>query len=145
MAYSAQSDLEQAVGGASRLLPLADWDSDDVIDDGVVDKAIAEADALIDSYAQHRYSVPFSPVPVRIQHLSARLAIYNLQMSRGINPTLQEVEAHKEDIAWLEGLRDGRNSPGSDPRPPASSHVRGKNISRPSAKGASRAGFKFYA
>ncbi len=131
MAYSTTTDVQHAAGGAAMLLALSDFDGDGVIDSDVVAAAIAGADALIDTYANKRFLVPFSEVAPVIVVLSARLAVYAMRQQR---QTLVQGDAdqHDLDIKWLEGLRDGANVPGLDPGPTRSSlqvDVAGERVS----------------
>jgi phage gp36-like protein len=137
VAYSATGDVQQAVGGAARLTALADFDGNGVIDAGVVDAAIAEADALIDSYAHKRFKVPFAAPTERIKRLSAWLAAYNLRSARGM--VTEDVQHRYEaEIEWLEGLRDGVNLPGVEPIPTKSEIVKDKAGDRDSTKAVGR-------
>lgn len=46
------------------------------IDQALVDRAIADADALIDGYLKVRYALPLASVPRLVKDLSLRIAIY---------------------------------------------------------------------
>jgi phage gp36-like protein len=52
------------------------------VDEDVVTRAIADADAEIDSYCGVRYSVPFATVPEVIRKFSVDIAVYNLYARR---------------------------------------------------------------
>lgn len=117
MPYSTTTDVQHAAGGAAMLVALADYDGDGTQDAAVITAAIAAADALIDSYANKRYAVPFAaPVPPAIVALSARLAVYGMRQQR---QTLvqADVDQHELDVKWLEALRDGDNVAGIEPLP----------------------------
>lgn len=122
MAYSVLADIQNAVGGASRLVALADWDQDQTADVAVVDAAIAEADALINTYASKRFAVPFDPVPTVIVALSARLAVRIIRRNRDMTRPI-DLEEEKTDRAWLEALAAGDVLPGVEPLPAKSSIV----------------------
>lgn len=126
-----------AVGGEARLKQLTDRDADGVEDVGVVDAAIAEADARIDSYANKRFSVPFETVPDSIKMLSVRLARYALRDQRG-TLTQADVDTLEVDIKWLEALADGKVSPGVEPQPTKSSLMRDRVTARSSLKAVGR-------
>lgn len=127
MAYSVQLDVQNAVGGARRLVELADWDGDGVADVAVLADAIAKADALIDSFASKRFHVPFSPVPTIITQHSATLA--RLTMARRRGQLTQDEQDEWDTIAgtdekkpgWLLLLARGVVTPGGDPLPTAHS------------------------
>lgn len=47
-----------------------------VIDIALIDRAIADADALIDGYLKSRYALPLADVPRLVTDLSLRISIY---------------------------------------------------------------------
>ena len=47
------------------------------IDTGLFDRAIADADALIDGYLKTRYALPLASTPPIVKDISQRVAIYN--------------------------------------------------------------------
>lgn len=140
MAYSTQSDLEQAVGGAQRLVELTDWDNTTALDLAKMNAAIAEADALIDSYLVKQFAVPVpDPVPLVLAKVSARLAIYFLKLPRGMaNETTVQL-SYDRDVKWLEGVADGSISLGVQPQPSPSSMRFDRSSERPTSKDVSRA------
>jgi phage gp36-like protein len=127
VAYSTQADLEDACGGAERLVQLADWDRDGIPDAPRIADAIAKADALIDSFASKQFHVPFSPVPPIIAQHSATLAKLNLARRRGqlTQDELEEWDSITSTDAkkpgWLYLLARGVVTPGGDPLPLAHS------------------------
>src|SRR5690349_1322724 len=125
MAYSVQADVEIAVGGAARLVQLADYDGNGASDAGVVDAAIAEADALINSYASKRFAVPFAVAPSTIVRLSARMAARILRRNRQM-VLASDVDEEKRDREWLEALAKGDVLPGVEPLPAKGSIVTDK-------------------
>jgi hypothetical protein len=126
MAYSVQADVQNAIGGATRLVEEFDWDRDGTADPAALTDCIAEADAIIDSFAGKLYAVPFNPVPSIIRLTSARLAVLCSVRRRGMFSDAQQVqwdgiagtETGKE--GWLFRLSTGVVTPGGDPPPPKS-------------------------
>jgi len=65
------------------------------IDDTYVNRAIAQADSLINSYIGSRYTLPLDSTPSIIQDLSTQLAIYflftdqntNIEIASGVDVT----------------------------------------------------------
>lgn len=138
MAYSTTADLQQAAGGADRLVQLADWDNDRVADATPIANAIAAADGEINSYINKQYLVPLAvPVPQVIVDTSARIAKYRLAVARGMVDQFIKDE-HTEDVKWLESLRDGTNSLGVEPIPVQASMRIDAYSPRPTTKDISR-------
>lgn len=79
MAYTTQQDLIDRFG-AVELAQLTDEVDGQVIDPVVVAKAIADADAEIDSYLGVRYALPLSvsPIPPVLERIASDIARYYL-------------------------------------------------------------------
>lgn len=122
MAYSTQSDLQNAVGGPARLAQEFDWDRDGTADPVAMADCIAEADGIIDSFASKRYTT-FNPVPPIIVRTSARLAVLCSQRRRGMLSDQQQIEwdriagTETGKEGWLYRLSTGVVTPGGDPLP----------------------------
>ena len=102
MAYCTKADiLEQMEQDV--LIQLTDDDDAGVVDDDKVTRAIANADAEIDSYCGTKYTVPFTTVPPIILTVSVDIAIYNLYARRrGAPETIKE--RYDDRIAFLEKI-----------------------------------------
>lgn len=144
MPYCVEADVTNAAGGATTLKQLLDRNADGNADAGVLDAAIAEADALIDSYASTRFFVPFAVPPTQIKKLSARLAVYFLRRGRS-TLTAGDVTAYESDEKWLIALSEGKVLPGTDPLPSKGSIIVDKATPRSSLKDVSRAKLKGFA
>lgn len=120
MPYSTLADVTLAAGGAAKLIQLADYDGDGVVDAGVVDSAIADADGTIDTYLQKRFATPLAAATPAIRRCSARLAVYEMRTQRQMIDKPDE-DRHAKDVEWLEAIRDGHNLPGVEPLPLKSS------------------------
>lgn len=105
MAYSTQADLTDRYG-AQMLIDLTDRGevATGTIDGDVVDRAIAEADALIDGYVAGRYVLPLSPVPQQIGPISRQIAIYTLHV---YEPDQKITDEYKAAIRQLEQIAAG--------------------------------------
>ncbi len=55
--------------------------SADEIDPVAIDRAIADAGALIDGYLKPRYALPLNPVPPLVKRLSLTIALYEAHAS----------------------------------------------------------------
>jgi len=138
MPYAEQSHVEMAVGGPDRLVQLADWDGDGVVDSGVVIAAQAAADSLIDSYARKRYATPFANPSETVRRVAAEECVYWLRQARGmVGPT--EIEERKVRLAWLESMSKGDVRP-DEPAPAKSTAVR--TVWKPSERAVSRRNLK---
>ncbi len=51
------------------------------IDEAAVDRALADADAMVDGYLGGRYQLPLSATPALVAELAAKIAIWNLHTS----------------------------------------------------------------
>lgn len=124
MAYSTQQQVQVAVGGSAALRELSDQEDTGAIDVGIVATAIAEADALIDSYINQRYDVPLNPVPPPIANLSARHAARVLRRNRFKGqPIAEDLDAEAIDREWLDKIANGRVSLGINPTPTKATSV----------------------
>lgn len=123
MAYSTKSDILNQMSDVE----LAQLTSEEgnVVDDIVVNKAIVDADATIDSYVGKLYAVPLStPIPARINQLSVTIAIYTLHSRRAskLGGIGEAIRTNYEDaIRFLEQAAANKVSIGVDPPPTASS------------------------
>jgi len=79
--YCDYDDLKARLAEES-LIALSDDDGDGEADDGVIDAAIADADAEIDARLAPRYAVLFETAPAIVRSLSAVLAIERLYLRR---------------------------------------------------------------
>lgn len=86
------------IGSHSNVATVAGNSTDTVyaVDQAKVTEAIADADALIDSYCGAVTEVPFATVPPVIKKHSVTIAIYNLYTRRGAAPEL--VRKNYEDV-----------------------------------------------
>jgi phage gp36-like protein len=71
-----------------------------VVDEVVVTRALADADALIDGYLAGRYVLPLASVPPLVAQLAAQIAIWNLHV------TTPEQKISEEKDAAISQLRD---------------------------------------
>lgn len=92
--------------GAQMLVGLTDRGevaTREIVQD-VVDRALADADALIDGYLGGRYALPLASTPPLVVDIAQRLAIWNLHTSS----TDEKIEAdHKAAMATLKDIAAG--------------------------------------
>jgi phage gp36-like protein len=130
VAYSGQAEVETAARGRKHLIQLTSSSNAGEVDAAVLARAIASADATIDSYAQKRYATGFAaPVPPKIVETSAELAVFYLKKWKGML-TDDDRTDHEETMTWLLALSEGKVSCGTEPMPPSSSQVNPEIVPR---------------
>ena len=79
MSYCTQAQLVERYG-APMLIDLTDRDDPPAgaIDTDVVDRALADADAMIDGYLLGRYALPLAETPALLTDLAQAVAVYKL-------------------------------------------------------------------
>lgn len=103
MSYVTQADLEQRFG-AAELAQLTDRVSGQIIDDAVVERAIADAGAMVDGYLAGRYALPLATVPAAVTLVAADIARYLLWGDR----VSDQVRKRYEDaVATLRAIAAG--------------------------------------
>ena len=112
MAYCTQADLLEQIS-EDVLIQLTDDEDAGVVDTDMLTRAIADADAEIDSYCGTKYEVPFSPVPVMVRKYSVDIAIYNLYARRRGAPEDRK-ERYDDAISFLKDVSKGIATLGGD-------------------------------
>lgn len=137
MAYSTFDDVRIAVGGSRNLVELADLEetaadagdtpAEQLTDPNVIDvvnKAIAEADGIINGYLKQRSAVPLAVVPDEISAMSSAWAARILRRQRyKQQPLTEDQEAEKIDRLYLADVAKGIIQLGVEPTPEKSSIV----------------------
>jgi phage gp36-like protein len=109
MAYSTLQDLEDAVGGADRLLQLTDRDRDNATDAGVIARAQASADGWIDSFLRKFNAADLAALRNAPTETIKRIAvdetifILRSQMPAGVSDSDRDL--HKSRMDELKSLR----------------------------------------
>lgn len=99
MTYATRTDLEER-SGADELTQR-----ESVLPAGAVVRALADADAEVNSYVASAYTVPLNPVPTNIVRIACAIARYHL-----LGDAVSEAasNAYKSAIAWLRDVQSGR-------------------------------------
>lgn len=101
-----------------RLIELTDSTSPNPqgsVQGAVVDLAIQDADAEIDSYLGQRFALPLAVVPKVINKISIDLSMYALYLGR-LDKMPDGIESRRKTaIALLQMIADGKMSIGTDP------------------------------
>ncbi len=90
--------------GEQEILDLADRDADGVVDQVVVDSALADADQTINSYIGTRYDLPLASVPAVLVSTAADIARYRLFVQ---DATEAAETNYKAAIAFLRDVSKG--------------------------------------
>lgn len=121
MAYTSQSAMVDRFSELS-LIQLTDRTGTGQIDTTVLDRAIADAGAVIDGKLAARYSVPFTAVPSLIEQLASDIAFYRLHT----NPPKEISGRHDNALRLLDSLANGSITLGIE-QPPATLDVQFSN------------------
>ena len=107
MSYSTKDDILLQIDEET-LINLTDDDDSGTIDDNVVNRAIADADALIDSYLSSRYAIPLLSAPAIIKNISVDIAIYNLYSRR--TDTIPDIRKDRftNALKYLQDITNGK-------------------------------------
>lgn len=101
MSYASLDELT-ARYGESFLVDLTDRGAPPgAIDESAVDRALADADALIDGYLKGRYALPLSVTPPLIIDLALKIAIYNLHRSAVADKIAADYAAALKTLAGI--------------------------------------------
>lgn len=79
-----------------------------VINDGVLDSALADASDLIDGYLRGRYALPLLDVPRSLVLMACTIAMYNLQQLRPVNDLEDARNRYKDIVAQLRDISQGK-------------------------------------
>lgn len=102
--YATTADVQAAIG-ADRLLDIADHNGDRVLDLDTVERALAEASSIADSYLDDE-EVP-DPYPVALRRAVVDIAVQFLREPRD-RSTDSSQRAHDSAIKWLERIAEGK-------------------------------------
>lgn len=105
MSYSNLDDLKKKIDEGV-LIKLTDTSNTGAINTAMVDRAIRDADAIINSVISRVYKTPLSPVPNAIIAISATLAISYLHAFRSVDSPVWS-EAQKRALAFLANIDKG--------------------------------------
>jgi len=110
MSYASKQDMIDRFS-ESEMIQLTDRAGAGVIDDAVLNVAMAESDAEIDAYLQARYALPLTSVPLLIGKLARDLTRFYLYDD---NPPESVSERYKAAVKTLELIARGTMQLGLD-------------------------------
>ena len=107
MSYSTKANILLQLD-SDTLTNLTDDTDSGTANDDVVNQAIADADALIDSYVGSSYAVPLTTIPAIIKNISVDIAIYNLYSRR--TDTIPDIRKDRftNALKYLQDISNGK-------------------------------------
>ena len=132
MSYATLAQLTDRFG-EKMLIELTDRDTPpaDAIDTAVVDRALADTDAMIDGFLAGRYALPLASTPALVADLAQAIAIYKLHREVAAGKIKDDYDAA---MRLLEKIAEGKvrlNVAGIEPASSGSSGVRTNDRARP--------------
>ncbi|MDP2548486.1 gp436 family protein [Oceanobacter sp. 4_MG-2023] len=117
--YATQSDIS-ARYSQDQLLLLTDRDQDDSPDTDVVEQALQDATAEIDTYLAAKYQLPLPQVPAVLTRLCVDIAVYRLAADADM-ATDERRQRYDDAVSLLKRLATGAAALGLE-QPPVSSN-----------------------
>ncbi|CCU70934.1 gp436 family protein [Thalassolituus oleivorans] len=118
MAYATQQNMADRYGD-DQLLIVADRDNDSVVDAAVIEQALLDASAEIDTYVAAKYALPLSTVPTVLTRLCVDISMYRLAADRDI-ATEERRKRYEDAVYLLRRIATGEVSLGIQTPPPSS-------------------------
>jgi phage gp36-like protein len=107
MPYSTLTDIEDVIPQAF-VVQLTNDTGGATVDQAKVDKAISDADELIDGFLRGRYTLPLSSLPNLVRKFSVDIAVFNLYSRRPELETPENVVTrYKDALKLLEQIQKG--------------------------------------
>jgi phage gp36-like protein len=78
-----------------------------VVDDSVLQQALADASAEIDGYLESRFTLPLSDAPAVLARLTCDIAMYRLQVLRPLHDLAEARRRYEDAVAVLVRVADG--------------------------------------
>ncbi|MCE7510263.1 gp436 family protein [Alloalcanivorax xenomutans] len=124
--YATEQDIIDRYG-LNDFLVVADHDQDGVADAEVVDQALMDATAEIDTWLAAKYDLPLATKPSVLVRICADIAMYRLSDETALASELRQTR-YKEAIRLLKAIAAGEASLGL-PNPPPSANGRAHLVS----------------
>ncbi len=122
MAYSTTQDIKDRIN-EDTLIQLTDTSSSGVLDEALVQSAIADADSIINSMISPVYQVPLANVPRVIKEHSAIIAIFKLHLFRSVEPGVWK-DAYLRALEFLQSVAGGKAKlEGATSEPPTADDI----------------------
>ncbi|WP_455466223.1 gp436 family protein [Bartonella sp. B39] len=114
MAYASKTLIEELWGNDFlKDLCESDENSDPVILDQAIARALEQASGEIDAHLSHRYCVPISGQPTALGMICVNIAVYNLAIRHtALTKTIED--RYKQAIDLLKRIAEGKAGLGMD-------------------------------
>ena len=107
MVYAQPSDMIARYPNRD-LVQLTNEDpTQQVVDDFVLQQALADASAEIDGYLESRFTLPLSDPPAVLARLTCDIAMYRLQALRPLHDLAEARRRYEDAVAVLVRVADG--------------------------------------
>lgn len=124
MAYSTQQELLKRVTEKT-LVQLTDTGGTGIVDEKIVQNAIADSDSMINAMISPVYKVPLETVPPVIRDCSATMSVYRLHLYRSVDPGVWK-EEYVRTLYFLQSVGEGKAKlEGAVTEPPAADDLSG--------------------
>ena len=125
MAYSSQSLLEYAVGGAAVLKELLDKDGDGTADSALVTDVLARADAEVNSAIQVAVQLPLVTTPDAVKYAATDVAAFvAFQYGTAAQGVPDQIRSRYEAaLRWLDDVATRKRTVGTASRPTTDQQV----------------------
>jgi phage gp36-like protein len=132
MSYCTEAQLIDRFGEAT-LIRLTDRGDPPAgtIDAAVVDRAVADTDALIDGYLKGRYALPLSETPALLTDLALVIAIYKLHVHVAEDKIRRDYEDAMRTLREIAAGTVRLDVAGAEPAASGTSGVRTNAAARP--------------
>ncbi|MCC7413319.1 MAG: DUF1320 domain-containing protein [Gammaproteobacteria bacterium] len=118
MSYASPQELIERFG-EQELLQLTDQGGRGIIDSAALDRALADADRVIDSYLRARYTLPLDAGVIAASGLALAAANIARYVLMGTQAPEEVRDRYRDALAWLKDVQAGRASLGAeDPAAP---------------------------
>jgi len=125
VAYSSQTLLEQAVGGASILVQLLDKNGDGTADAALITECLDRGDEEVNGKIQVAVQLPLTTVPERVKRAATDIACYwAFQIGTAGQGTPGDVRVRYEAAQkFLDDVAERRQTVGAVAKPPTDQQV----------------------
>jgi phage gp36-like protein len=119
--YATRNDIATKYGERF-LVSISDRNRDGQSDDVSINRALDDAEELINSFLGAEYDLPLSPVPPVLRNCCVDMAVYQLCITHD-KLTDEKTKRNEQCLAWLALIAEGTIVLGVDDEPASSTPV----------------------